>query len=47
MAARVEADTEDSNNFRNLVTVLAEERIGPAANAPMAFTKGAFRNSED
>jgi HK97 family phage major capsid protein len=43
MAARVEVSTEDSDNFRkNLVTVLAEERIGLAVKAPAAFTKGDF-----
>ena len=43
MAARVEVSTENSDNFRkNLVTVLAEERIGLAVKAPTAFTKGDF-----
>lgn len=43
MAARVEVSTEDSDNFRkNLVTVLAEERIGLAVKAPAAFTKGTY-----
>jgi HK97 family phage major capsid protein len=43
MAARVEVSTEDSDNFRkNLVTVLAEERIGLAVKAPTAFTKGVY-----
>jgi HK97 family phage major capsid protein len=43
MAARVEVSTEDSDNFRrNLVTVLAEERVGLAVKQPTGFTKGAF-----
>ena len=43
MAARVELSTEDSDNFRkNLVTVLAEERIGLAVKDPTAFTKGTY-----
>ena len=43
MAARVEVSTEDSDNFRkNLVTLLAEERIGLAVKAPTAFTKGTY-----
>jgi len=38
MAARVEVSTEDADNFRkNLVTVLAEERIGLAVKAPIAL----------
>ena len=42
-AARVEVSTEDSDNFRkNLVTLLAEERIGLAVKNPLAFTKGDF-----
>ena len=41
--ARVEVSTEDSDNFRkNLVTLLAEERIGLAVKRPTAFIKGAF-----
>lgn len=43
MSARVEVSTEDSDNFRkNLVTVLAEERIGLAVKNPTAFVKGDF-----
>lgn len=43
MAARVEVSTEDSDNFRkNLVTVLAEERVGLAVKRTTGFTKGAF-----
>jgi HK97 family phage major capsid protein len=43
MSARVEISTEDSDNFRrNLVTVLAEERIGLAVKQPTGFTKGTF-----
>ena len=43
MAARVEVSTEDSDNFRkNLVTVLAEERVGLAVKNPLAFVKGDF-----
>ncbi len=41
--ATVEASTEDSDNFRkNLVTLLAEERIGLAVYRPEAFVKGDF-----
>lgn len=41
--ARVEVSTEDSDNFRkNLVTVLAEERVGLAVKNTNAFTKGDF-----
>jgi HK97 family phage major capsid protein len=41
--ARVEISTEDSDNFRkNLVTVLAEERLGLAVYRPEAFIKGTF-----
>jgi len=41
--ARVEVSTEDSDNFRrNLVTVLAEERIGLAVKRPTGFVKGTF-----
>lgn len=40
---RVEVSTEDSDNFRrNLITVLAEERIGLAVKRPTAFIKGTF-----
>jgi HK97 family phage major capsid protein len=43
MAARVEVSTEDSDNFRkNLVTVLAEERVGLAVKRTTGFTKGTF-----
>jgi HK97 family phage major capsid protein len=43
MAARVEVSTEDSDNFRrNLVTLLAEERVGLAVKQPAGFTKGTF-----
>lgn len=43
MNARVEVSTEDSDNFRkNLVTLLAEERIGLAVKVAAAFTKGGF-----
>lgn len=45
-SARVEVSTEDSDNFRkNLVTVLAEERIGLAVKNPLAFTKGDFSDA--
>jgi HK97 family phage major capsid protein len=41
--AHVEASTEDSDNFRkNLVTLLAEERVGLAVKRSDAFTKGTF-----
>jgi HK97 family phage major capsid protein len=41
--AHVEVSTEDSDNFRkNLVTVLAEERLALAVYRPEAFIKGAF-----
>jgi HK97 family phage major capsid protein len=44
--ARVEVSTEDSDNFRkNLVTVLAEERIGLAVKNTAAFTKGDFSDA--
>lgn len=43
----VEVNTEDGDDFRkNLVTVLAEERIGLVVRAPMAFTKGDFATAK-
>ena len=43
MKARVEISTEDSDNFRkNLVTILAEERLALGVKAPTAFVKGDF-----
>lgn len=40
---RVEVSTEDSDNFRkNLVTILAEERLGMAVKNAAAFTDGTF-----
>lgn len=43
MDARVEISTEDSDNFRkNLVTILAEERLALAVYNTLAFTKGDF-----
>lgn len=43
---RVEASTEDSDNFRrNLITVLAEERIGLAVKNATAFTRGDFSDA--
>jgi HK97 family phage major capsid protein len=41
--ARVELSTEDSDNFRkNLVTILAEERLALAVYNTLAFVKGDF-----
>jgi HK97 family phage major capsid protein len=46
MKARIEISTRDSDNFRkNLVTVLAEERIGLGVKAPTAFVKGDFASA--
>src|SRR5262249_1839292 len=43
MEANVAVSTEDSDNFRkNLVTLLAEERIGLVVKRATAFTKGTF-----
>jgi HK97 family phage major capsid protein len=43
MDARVEISTEDSDNFRkNLVTILAEERLALAVYNTLAFVKGDF-----
>ncbi|HPZ46252.1 MAG TPA: phage major capsid protein [Novosphingobium sp.] len=42
-SARVELSTEDGDNFRkNLVTILAEERIGLAVKRTAGFIKGTF-----
>lgn len=44
--ARVEISTEDSDNFRkNLVTVLAEERVALHVKDVTAFTKGDFSDA--
>jgi HK97 family phage major capsid protein len=44
--ATVEASTEDSDNFRkNLVTILAEERVGLAVYRSEAFVKGDFSDA--
>jgi HK97 family phage major capsid protein len=41
--ARVEISTEDAENFRkNLVTILAEQRLALAVYRPEAFIKGTF-----
>ena len=46
MDAVVEISTEDDQNFRkNLVTVLAEERLALAVYRPEAFVKGDFTAS--
>jgi len=44
--ATVELSTEDSDNFRkNLVTLLAEERLALAVYRPAAFVKGDFSDT--
>lgn len=44
--ARVELSTEDDQNFRkNLVTILAEERLALAVYRPEAFIKGDFSDA--
>lgn len=44
--ARVEISTEDDQNFRkNLVTILAEERLALAVYRPEAFVKGDFSDA--
>lgn len=44
--ATVEISTEDSDNFRkNLVTILAEERLASAVFRPEAFIKGDFSDA--
>lgn len=44
--ARVELSTEDDQNFRkNLVTILAEERLALAVYRPAAFVKGDFSDT--
>lgn len=44
--ARVEISTEDDQNFRkNLVTILAEERLALAVYRPEAFIKGDFSDA--
>jgi HK97 family phage major capsid protein len=43
--SRIEASTEDRDNFvKNLVTVLAEERVGLAVKRTPGFTYGDFGN---
>lgn len=45
-AARVEVSTEDGDNFRkNMITVLAEERIALAVTNTLGFTKGDFSDA--
>jgi HK97 family phage major capsid protein len=47
MKARVEVSTEDSDCFRrNLVTILAEERLALGVKAPAAFVKGDFATAK-